>query len=267
MYTNEQQHCHIEEGNTNYSKVKLIQLELSGGKTREEVAKMFDYGSWRSLDIFMRRRGMRWNSTVGMYYMEKDTAPEAEDRETCCPLSFDGTEDSRVREIVYLFSQEGADAKEIAAVTNFESYHSMADYMSSQGYIWSFEYNNYIKADSSGRTVPASKRSSEEREIAENGYDEADYTGKYSHILDYLKQNQEKINDIINDSSISHFLPRYAVPGITRTKSFYMSDNLSRLVVEFCREKNLSQKDVIETALIQFLIKYNYKDKVDKLLK
>lgn len=45
-----------------------------------------------------------------------------------------------------------------------------------------------------------------------------------------------------------------------------MSDLLARLMTEFSDTKNLSQRDVVETAVIEYLKRYGYKLEVEKLL-
>ena len=45
-----------------------------------------------------------------------------------------------------------------------------------------------------------------------------------------------------------------------------MSDMVAKLAVEFCKEKNLSQREVIEGALLEYLTKYGFKREVDGLL-
>ncbi len=42
-----------------------------------------------------------------------------------------------------------------------------------------------------------------------------------------------------------------------------MSDMVAKLAVEFCKEKNLSQREVMEGA---YLMKYGFKREVDGLL-
>ena len=56
-----------------------------------------------------------------------------------------------------------------------------------------------------------------------------------------------------------------SVPGTPRTKSVHMSDALSSMIEEFCSYKNLSQRHVFETALVEFLERYADKDSLDRL--
>ena len=46
-----------------------------------------------------------------------------------------------------------------------------------------------------------------------------------------------------------------------------MSDMIARLAAEFSREKNVTQREIMEAALIEYLQKYGFKREVDSLLK
>ena len=46
-----------------------------------------------------------------------------------------------------------------------------------------------------------------------------------------------------------------------------MSDMVARLTAEFSQEKNVTQREIVEAALIEFLQKYGYKNEIDALLK
>lgn len=53
---------------------------------------------------------------------------------------------------------------------------------------------------------------------------------------------------------------------MTRTKAIYMNDMIGRLTGEFSREKNVTQREIVEAALIEYLQKYGYKTEIDALL-
>jgi len=62
-------------------------------------------------------------------------------------------------------------------------------------------------------------------------------------------------------------IPRYALPGLVRTKAIYMSDMVSKLTAEFSREKNVTQREIVEAALVEYLQKYGFKKEIDTLLR
>lgn len=55
--------------------------------------------------------------------------------------------------------------------------------------------------------------------------------------------------------------------GLVRTKTIYMSDMISKLIGEFSKEKSISQRDIVEGALIEYLQKYGFKREIETLLK
>ena len=64
---------------------------------------------------------------------------------------------------------------------------------------------------------------------------------------------------------MAHF--RYAVPGLVRTKAIYMSDMIARLTAEFSKEKNVTQREIVEAALVEYLQKYGFKNEIETLLR
>ena len=46
-----------------------------------------------------------------------------------------------------------------------------------------------------------------------------------------------------------------------------MSDMTARLAAEFSKEKNVTQREIMEAALIEFLQKYGFKREINSLLK
>ena len=45
-----------------------------------------------------------------------------------------------------------------------------------------------------------------------------------------------------------------------------MSDMVAKLAAEFAKEKNISQREVVEGALIEYLQKYGFKREIKTLL-
>jgi hypothetical protein len=41
-------------------------------------------------------------------------------------------------------------------------------------------------------------------------------------------------------------IPRYAVPGLVRMKAIYMGDMIARIAAEFSKEKNVTQREIME---------------------
>ena len=62
-------------------------------------------------------------------------------------------------------------------------------------------------------------------------------------------------------------IPRYVVPGLVKTKAICMSNMVSKLAGEFSKEKNITQREIVEGALIEYLQKYGFKREIETLLK
>ena len=45
-----------------------------------------------------------------------------------------------------------------------------------------------------------------------------------------------------------------------------MSDKLANAVGDFSKEKNVTQREIMETALVEYLQKYGFKQEVEALL-
>jgi histidyl-tRNA synthetase len=45
-----------------------------------------------------------------------------------------------------------------------------------------------------------------------------------------------------------------------------MSAGVIRLMKEFCKSKNIKQKEVLEVALVEFFKRYGYQREIDKIL-
>lgn len=234
-------------------KALFVQRSLANGSTRQEIAEVLGYSNWRCLDIFMRRQGMKWDSKQQNYYLATQKNENTEGKPVNTP--------SKISEIISMFDKEGADPREIAKQAGFESHHQLAAYMAARGYTWSFEANNYVKSSEN-----TGVREDEAADIGAAGtIDVRDIDiSKYLPLLDMLLKNKERLYDLLFPASGA--IPRYVVPGITRTKSFYMSDRLSKLIYEFSKSRNISQKEIIETAVIEFLRKYSFEKEVDELL-
>ena len=238
-------------------KVAFIQKYLQSGRTREELGAILGYKSWRSLDILMRRHGMKWDSKKNSYYSEGESA----DGNT------PGYYHSKASMIISSFKEKDADPMDIALKAGFENHRQLSSYMDARGYVWSAGINNYIQKPS---IVENPEPYTQKESMPDNGDNRlpAQYPDleKYIPFFDILAKHKERLLDLLLPESAPGTVPRYTVPGITRTKSFYMSDMLSRLLLEFSQNKNISQKEIIEAAVIEFFRKYSYKKQVDELL-
>lgn len=228
---------------------------LAEGETREDIAQKLGYRNWKSLDIFMRRKGMKWDSRRQRYYSMDDEYDNP------------GNEHSKIQAIISMFNNKDVDPKNVALQAGFRDHHDMAAYMKSNNYIWSHDISNYIMNSARNGNIIEEKVDNCDtaacQDFQDNCVGEMDIS-RYLPLLDLLFKNMEKFIDMFSEAAPT--IPRYAVAGSIRTKSFYMSDRGSKLISDYSRSKNVSQKEIVEAAIIEFLCKYSYKDEVSKIL-
>jgi hypothetical protein len=81
-----------------------------------------------------------------------------------------------------------------------------------------------------------------------------------------LEKHKDRIIDLVLPGSEKGKIPRYVVPGIGKTKTVQMMNTLEQLVVDFSREKNISQREIFEVALIEFFRNYGYEYEIETML-
>ena len=244
------------------NRAKEVIEALENGDSREELADRYDYSTWKSLDVYMRRKGFRYDSETENYYVPEEEAKEA------VPIE----DDSRVSLVVSLFSEGDLNSKEIASRLGFDDHRELSQFMSKKGYQWSAEDCNYRKVqeevkekelnlednliDFPGEKPPADFNSSLLQEFF-----------KYLPLLQKLKENEQLLAELFEkEKAQAKTIPKYAVPGESTTKSVYMSKNLIQVMEEFSDIKNVSQRAIIEAALIEYLKKYGFKQELAAIL-
>lgn len=254
------------------NRVKTIMSGLLEGKSREDLAKDFQLSSWKSLDIYMRRKGFIWKS-------ENNTYIPAVTRVDTVISEVASNVPVKAEQIIRKFNQYGteADPRVIASEMGFENHREMAEYMEQKGVSWDSEKGNYSANLKVGSTknnvlndVERSQGSSSfppsSKKVLKNVQEE-DFgnLSQYLPLLKMLGENKDRLIDLLMPTS-SGAIKKYAVPGAPKTKSIYMSDLLARLMTEFSESKNLSQREIVEGAIVEYLRRYGYQLEVEKLL-
>ena len=253
-------------------KVNYILTALKNGKSREEIADDLNYSSYKSMDMYIRRKNFRWDSNRGTY------VPKAGDLEfenkKLTGISF------KADLIISLFADDGNDPKNVARKVGFNDHKDLADFMKRQGYIWSSAERNYIESceieedeDKSNNEISKASNNDLSEEIQKQIQRQVNISqrlAKFNPVLNFLEENIDTLKEVIeneNDEVDSEGeIPHFVVPGTTKTKSVYMSDKLAALVMEFSKVKNVSQRKIFEAAVIEYLWKYGYADAVESLL-
>lgn len=234
-------------------KVEKI-LELLKFQTRDEAAEELGYKNYRSLDQYMRRKNFVFDQKQQQYIPAINRA-RGLDKD---PKSYAPT---KVVSIITAFEEENADPKVIAKQAGFKDHREMAEYMKNKGYEWNAYKNNYLKA------VGRVDEKEGPPELKETREDLPDDLAEYVPFIRFLYEKRDDIYQLLTGVKEDGKIPRYAVPGLVRTKAIYMSDMIARLAAEFSKEKNVTQREIMEAALIEYLQKYGFKREIDSLLK
>lgn len=239
------------------AKVRKI-IEMLKFQTRDEVSEELGYSTYKSMDQYMRRRNFRYDSEEGQYVPRNNKA----DKLNKDPKSYAPT---KVVSIITAFEKGNADPRLIAKNEGFRDHKEMAEYMTNKGYEWNAYKNNYIKTIGKvEETVDEKiKKAEPEQKIVSSSTD----IDEYIPFIRFLYEKRDDIYQLISGTKEDGKLPRYIVPGLVRTKAIYMSDMIAKLTAEFSKEKNITQRDVVEGALIEYLQKYGFKREIETLLK
>lgn len=224
---------------------------LEDGTDRVEIAEKLGYKNPMSLDNYMRRRNFSWDSR------QKSFVPAAErysgkGRDNLVQLH--GT--SKAALIISLFSQGESDAKDIARQVGFDTHTELASYMKRKGYEWDSLKGNYIKASFDKTQHPGGHAN-----LGEN----ASMAEMLENILPLLK-NLQNADQQPSISEETQSLPRYQVKGMYGTKAMRMANVLDELTRHYSKERNISQREIFEVALVEFFQKYGYRDEIEEFL-
>lgn len=249
------------------NRVKEIIRSLTEGKSRDDIVKRFDYSNWRSADMYMRRKGFVWDQNRQNY-------TPAATNSVSLPKGSTSTAPPKVFVVMSLFEDGETDPRSVAKRVGFKDHREMAEYMRSKGYVWSTGDNNYVEF--AGEIVGGSmdENSSKLREgkvfslpTANAGSSEVMDLADYLPLLELLERNKEQLIDLLMPALEDGTVPHYAVPGNVKSKSVYLSADLSNLMGYYCERRNLTQKQAYEAAMIEYLRRYGFKREVDSLLK
>ena len=240
----------------------FILKSLMSGKSRDEIAGELGHRSYKTMDMFMRRKGYHWNSQIKTY--EKSMSPM--EVVEAMPSN------NRVHKIVSMIGN-GEDPRGVSEKMEFKDHRVMAEYMKDKGYIWSTDVNNYVRLTGQIKEEQASREQkvNDKRENTtqirkgDGDMEQLQQIEKLLPMLEMMDLNKDKLAEILGVAD-SGQLPRYLVPGVCATRSVYMSHALGALVKNFSLEKNITQKEVFEIALIDFLKKYGYGAEVKALI-
>ncbi|MBT2641724.1 hypothetical protein J7I80_05775 [Bacillus sp. ISL-41] len=238
-------------------RVNEIIRSLSDGITRDELAVKYKHRDYRSLDMYMRRRNFTWDSEEKNYKPVTTRIKKSE-------IKQDDIHKGKASRIIQAF-KDNSDAKTIAQEYGFADHRELAEYMTNRGYEWHQDLGNYVRKTGIENIEEFPTKPSSSNEGANNESTKArPLLKKDDELLVLVKTLYEKIG--VAEDPIVDQVPRYLVSGIAKTKSVQLSHLLHQLLEDFSYEKNITQRQILETAIIDFFRKYGYKHEVDTLL-
>ena len=227
--------------------IQSVLKELAQGKTREEVAQQLHHKSRASMDQRMRRYGYVWDPPHNTYVPKGQRTLQRH------------SVSSKAAEAVALLSQPSQDPASVAKKLGFGNPNELGQFMARNGFLWSHEAGNFV------RTKAATEAPSQGQEqLAAVGIPPL---GNVYEILSLLYQHEDKVRQLFDQTLPEHtMLPRYLIPGPNVVKSLHLTLGMNDLLKQFSVDKNVSQKEIVEIALVDFFKHHGYGSLVDRLL-
>lgn len=226
-------------------------IEMLKYQTREKAAEELNYKHWKSLDMYMRRKNFVYDGKQGQYIPAENKFKK--DKE-----AYRNSAPNKVKKIINAFDAENPDPKDIAHREGFTDHRKMAEFMKAKGYEWNVYKNNYVKI--TGFVEEPEPYESVNIGGGTSAIDE------FLPFIQFLYDRREVVYGLLEGVREDGKIPRYAIPGLAKTKAVYMSDRVADVMGEFSREKNVTQREIVETALVEYLQKYGFKQEIEALL-
>lgn len=249
------------EFKSNEEKILYVIESIEKGREMKDLVKDLGYKNFKSLDMFMRREGYVKEKRLGNYLPKNGQGVLFEDN-----FSKKAHVSTKALEVIQLMKNKTLTPKLVAHETGFESSKEMAAYMKSKGFIWDSSRNNYI-SESPNAEIGVTSTFNEER-LKTDSEEKTINLESYAELLSYLESKKEKLVELIECTIAGEagHMPRYILQGVAITKSVHMNNQLDQMIRDFSDEKNVSQKEIFEIALIDFLKKYGYHKEVSVML-
>lgn len=233
-------------------KISETLFMLEQGISKEEIYEHFGNKNWKTIDIYFRRRGFRWNGETFVPIEEKTTSAAEEARFI----------QTKAAQIVRQLAQKKADIRQITMKNGFRSVEELGDYMKSQGYVWNSDANNY---EYNENVVQKPASLPQKIPIVSTAIGKAEGLEAYKSLLEYLMNKKERLYELLETES-NGTLPRYKFKGPKANKTLGLPTSLQTLLNDFSKDFNVTQRDIIEVALAEFFKKYGYEEQLNSVI-
>ncbi|MCM3315303.1 hypothetical protein M3603_01345 [Rummeliibacillus stabekisii] len=231
-------------------KVATVLQMLKKGYSQDEIVEFYGNKNWKSIDMYFRRKGFRWKDDTFVPY---DEEKEKERKERLASVQVELTKPAK---IIRALEKEHADILEVSVKSGFKSIEELGQYMMNKGYKWDSEKENYIEY------FPEP----EEESQGKQGSNVATVYGtnsQFEAILTYLVKHEPQLKELLETEEKQ--LPTFKLRGGNANKTLTMNNRIIALLVDYSDEHNMTQKNIVETALIEFFQNYGYKGEVKRL--
>lgn len=242
-----------------------ILKEINEGKNREDIYKKYGYSSIRTMDAFFRRRGFIIKN--GKYIKRDEYRSKMLDQ-------ISGGVPFRAQMIADKFKKDGvlANPSDIAKTFGFKDYSEMNTYMRNSNMFYNSSTKTY-EPRITKQVNPLSELADRDakvelaKQIIDNDDDNnTDSNNKYYSLLNFLYENKERLIELCTPALSDNTPQRYLIPGSKKVKSIYLSKGLSAIIDDFSHSKNITIREMVEGAVIEYLIKYGYRSEIEILL-
>lgn len=255
-------------------KVKKVIAGLNQGKNREELAQELGYSSHKSLDVYICRRNFRWDAERGTYLPQSSSSTTSEIDVSSPP--------TKAALAISLFKNLH-DPKDVAKKVGFEDHKDLASFMRRQGYIWSGDLGNYIPesaVEPEMDVVEGPVKGNGEMDEVDDfeiedclqnhllSFSQENLQRLVAHLplLEYLAERRDSLENLLEEKPDEKWrVPRYTVKGEATTKNVYMSRMMAKMLENFSKENSISQRDIVEGALVEYFRRYGF-EHVDSIL-
>ncbi|KGP74658.1 hypothetical protein [Pontibacillus yanchengensis] len=251
---------------TTQERVQNIKDLLSQGKTREEIAKKYKMKTWKSIDMFMRRQGYRWNPDEENYISkeEEHTQSLMEEEEDQEDQLLQSQFDERAEDIIMAL-QRTKDIRVVARQFKFKNHRDLGAYMRSNNYVWDVNKNNYkirrTKESSFIETlieqIPSfSNVRYQTAEHAANGME------KFYPLFEFLNENMDGLKQLLtNPQGVQTVQPE---PTSTKPVQPHASEqevplrsSVYDLIQKMADETQMSTQTLLENAVKQYVTNHD----------